>query len=52
MKIFSRCDSESEPRLTALFNREVNIVLDSIVYHKRHVNEDINYRLLDEMWEE
>lgn len=52
MKIISRCGSKSEPRLTVLFNGEVNIVLEATVYHKRHVNDYINYRLLEEMWEE
>lgn len=52
MRIISRCDSKSEPGLTVLFNRELTTVSDTIVYHNRDVNEDINSRLLDEMCEE
>lgn len=33
-------------------NSDINVVQDAIVYHKRDVNEYINYRLLDVMWEE
>lgn len=40
----------SKPRLNALFNEDVKIVSDSIVYQKRHANADINYRLVDKRW--
>lgn len=50
MKIIARCGLKSKSRLT-IFS-EVKIILDTIVYYKRHLNDDIKYRLLDEMWEE
>lgn len=33
-------------------NRDINVVQDATVFHKRDVNEYINYRLLDVMLEE
>lgn len=42
--------STTQPKLNPLFNEDANTVSASVAHQKRHTNVDINYRLVNEMW--